>query len=303
MWRTLVSSAVLLGVWALGWPRAAFGDGGVFITEVAEVTQESAASEGLVSSNGQRAAFVQWSPGADWELYVEPGTLRAAGAAWVLPLPVVPEVSAASAAFIDELDAATLPVITETVRYEVETSGWGCGIEGDTTEESGVETSEAAAVPPVTVWGAGRLGDAGYEILSALDPGSLEEWLATHGYVVPDGLGERARPYVEDGYVFVAVHLVRADGAPEHLPTFRFRLPGRETIEYPLRLTALSVGHVPGVLPMGRDAAGCGPDVPRRQLLALARRLPRSGLRVGSHPRVRSRASRHLRGAVGRGPG
>jgi len=244
-----VSSAVLFATLALAAARPARADGGIVIVEEAHVTQQGAAREGLVSSNGQRAAFVRWPDSDAWELYIDPGTLAAEGAAWILPLPVLPEVSAASPAFLEELDAATRPVVIDIVHYIRHEYPGGCsgGCLGGDGAGGGADSyddqQEGDALPTVVQWGQGRVGGAGYEVLSATDPVELTSWLAKHGYVVPDELAELARPYVEAGSYFVVVRLVRAAGDPERLPTFRFRLAGVDRLEYPLRLTALSMGE------------------------------------------------------------
>ncbi len=242
-------------IWMSAFPLRVLADGGLMVRIRHESdTQSEAARDGLVSSNGQRAALVELNEGG-WDLYVEPGDLRAEGAAWILPLPVLPEVSAASSAFLDELDAATEPLLVEHIERTVYSSyeEWGacaanigaCGSSGGGSEgDDGLVdgTSSGPADSGVTVWGEGRLDGLGYEIVSSEDAGALAEWLETNGYAVAEGLAERIGPYVDDGYYFVATRFERDTTATTRLPTMRFRLADAELPEYPMRLTTLSMG-------------------------------------------------------------
>jgi hypothetical protein len=236
-------------------------DGGLIVEEVYTeehpgATQESAALDGSVDSSGQRAVLWLNDDGC-WDMYLDPGTIDTAGAAWVLPLPVNPVVEPASPDFIDELDAATLPLlITEhitVVTYytssgESDGHGFGCASSatlsgGDFAGEETIDDGEdhEAVEPPVQVWQRGRLGDVGYEVVTSDDPSALEIWLGENGYVVPHDLDEHLAEYVaEDSYFFVA-RIVNEAEERGHLPVFRFTLCGVDSPSYPMRLSRLSV--------------------------------------------------------------
>ena len=261
MRRARTGSLLLLA--AVLAPRAAAADGGFFITEVesqtvVEGSQAEAASLGLVSSSGQRGVLWQRADGC-WDLYIDPGTVALEGAAWIVPVPVVPEVAAADAAFVDELDAATTPVfvtqertiVTQYRVYSEGGGGWGCMgaavlSDGDrTVEGSEIEEGEeqgSAPDPSVTLWGSGRLGSLDYEIVSAAEATELEGWLEDNGYVVPDTIRPAVEHYVADGYVFFAARVVRDPDGPIQVPVVRFGLCDASP-SYPVRLSAVSVAE------------------------------------------------------------
>ena len=231
--RKVERLGVVVLIAGLLWRATALADGGVIIEEdLGQMTQEEAAEAELVSSNGQRALLVRWPGDEQWELFVEPGRLLADGAVWLLPLPGIPEVSAASSEFLEQLDAVTFPVFKETVHYRRTTySSGSCAFSfgggAAELEETG-SSSQSETVADVAILGEGRLGAVGYEVLSVTDANELEHWLAEQGYVVPDGLAGLAAPYVDRGYSFFAARLVRSDVDPELLPAFRF--PSRQPV-------------------------------------------------------------------------
>jgi hypothetical protein len=246
-------------------PSLARADGGLIIeesySETTGETQTSAALEGLVNSSGQRAVIWLSDDGC-WDLIVDPGTITVEGAAWVLPLPVNPTVYEASPEFIDELDAATSPLLitrrrTEVTYYEISSSddggGFGCSRVpgdaeyGDIGNEIGSETTDEReevepVEPSVRVWQQGRLGAVDYEVVTSEDATQLESWLVANGYVVPEDLDEHMSVYVEEGaYFFVARLINDEEGQQANLPVFRFTLCGADQPSYPMRLSRLSV--------------------------------------------------------------
>jgi len=236
----------------------AYADGGLFIwTEETEISQETAVADGKLSSSGQRAVFVK-SGDDGWTLYLQPGTMSVNGAAWVLPLPVKPEVSAATPDFLDQLEFATAPVFEtkwEITYYCPDNSGGGGGcwpmLGGASSGDDSVKlargnvtesemTEDVGITPGVMVWGAGTAGDYEYEILSAQDGDQLQEWLKTNGYAVPSNLGTMAKPYVDNAYFFFAAKFSREGEDPENLSVVRFELKGVDMPEYPVMLTPVS---------------------------------------------------------------
>jgi len=234
----------------------ALADGGLFIwNEETSTSQEAAVSGGMLSSNGQRGLFVEKEDG--WDLYLQPGALSVEGAAWILPLPVIPVVHEADTSFMDQIEFATSPVFTtelERIYYCPEShgdDGGGCspslfkggGAAGDATGNgtSGSDTSdETRLTQGVVKWGAGTVGDYEYEILTAEQGANLQAWLELNGYAVPDDLGKIVAPYIDDEYFFFAAKFVREEGDPENLSVVRFELKGLDDPEYPVMLTPVS---------------------------------------------------------------
>ncbi len=261
MAKRIISLGFLVLWLAAGSARA---DGGLIIEERYTEehpgeTQETAALDGRVNSSGQRAVLWMdddWC----WDLIIDPGTIEVGGAAWVLPLPVNPSVAPASPEFIDELDAATLPLLitehrTVITYYSTHSSGGGGGIgcigstgdmaaEGDGGVRDETESTEEegeAVEPPVQVWQTGRLGAVDYEVITSEDPEELARWLQDNGYVVPADLSEHISEYVSEGFFFFVARIVNDVADQSHLPVFRFNLCGMAHPSYPMRLTRLSV--------------------------------------------------------------
>lgn len=262
---SVMSLVILLGLLACSQP--VWADGGFIVTrevldtEVVEgETQADAALYGYVSSSNQRA--VLWLSGDGcWDMFVDPGTIEVSNAAWVLPLPAAPDVNPASSDFIDELDAATLPVlVTENRRivtrvsydYDSSESG-GCGfggmasdgysnrsVEGSDTNDEGSESE--GVEPAVQVWDRGRIGSVTYEVVTSDDPQNLQNWLAENDYVLPSGLDGLLEEYVALGYFFFVAKLEREPGSPPHVPVFRFSLCDTDPT-YPMKLSTLSVAQ------------------------------------------------------------
>ena len=224
----------------------AWADGGFFIDTLASETQEEAAADGLLSSSGQRA--VLWRTNETcWDLYVEPGTVNTADVAWVLPLPVNPDVAEASEAFIDQLDAATTPIFSTTREYlRMEYGGESdsfCGCAGDEAG-AGDMTSVGTASEveaQVTVWGQGRIGTLEYEVLTTETATALQDWLTLHQYVVPTELATTIEPYVADGYFFFVAKVSRQEADAANVSVARFTLCGDTNLWYPVRLSAYSI--------------------------------------------------------------
>jgi hypothetical protein len=150
----------------------------------------------------------------------------AASAAWVVPLPSLPEVKAASPLWFSLLNYRTRPEIEfheeiVYVRGEVEK-----GIE----KEAGVELLSREQVGVYDV-----------SILSADEPGALLEWLNEHGYAFPEEGGPLLDAYVkEGGWYFVAARVIPGESAyfEGDVQPLWFSFDAEQPI-YPMRLTAL----------------------------------------------------------------
>ena len=87
-----------------------------------------------------------------------------------------------------------------------------------------------------------HLGPFDVARLTATDPGALADWLDENGFQLPDRLDNALRPYVDQGWEYVAIRLAPADadsvlgGAldPLHL-TF-----ASDRLVYPMRLSKLA---------------------------------------------------------------
>ncbi|MDX9719676.1 MAG: DUF2330 domain-containing protein [Myxococcota bacterium] len=244
-----------------------WADGGILVSvrDIVVTDQQSAVEQGLVSSDGQRAVFWRAAAGT-WELCIDPGRSAVDGAAWILPLPTLPEVSQIDTLFFDQLDAATSPVLETTTITKTTTTVYdydygsdrffdcGCSDMEDRgngrpvgTEESSSESQDSSTLPPpVIVWGNGTLGRIEYELISASSATALQEWLQANDYAVPETLASIAESYVAvDSYFFAAKFARSAKAAEaqraEPIPAVCFALGEQVSPTYPMRLTKLSV--------------------------------------------------------------
>lgn len=249
-------------------PARSWADGGLIISEEVSVeevpggTQAEAALSGMVSSTDQRAVFWLDEDDGCWDMFVDPGTIEVSGAAWIMPLPVRPRtIESASAEFIDQLDAATMPLLLTTYTRIIEhyryvdsgggSSGIGCMGSADLAngEEEVYDGSETVdegsdsdvVEPPVDVWARGRLGSVEYEVIEADEAAALMIWLEDNGYVVPEGIEPLLGEYVAEGQLFFVARLSREPGDGEGVPVFRFELCDLVMPDYPIRLSQMSV--------------------------------------------------------------
>jgi len=218
----------------------ALADGGLVVTSYAATTQAEAVANGLVSSSGQRAVLWKMSTGG-WQLIIDPGTIDAEDAAWILPLPEVPVVSEASADFLDELDAVTLPLLVTETEVDAPSVSPGCTMGCAGAAGDGGVYGVDKPTDDVTIWGTGRLGLLAFDIVSATDSDSLHDWLVENGYLIPEDLQAAISPYVDDEFYFFVARFERRPDDPSHVPVVRFTLADTLTPRFPLRLSRWSV--------------------------------------------------------------
>jgi hypothetical protein len=234
---------VLLGAClAVAVPASACGCGAYIPREGdAHVTQERA----LVRWDGTTEDIVM-------ALSVE-GSSREA--AWILPVPTEADVSLADARLFDALQEFTKPEVrVERIRME-----------------DGATGGAPPGSPPVTLLERQQLGPFDVSTLAATDANALSEWLATNGYRFPELMADALTPYVEEGWVYVAVRLTPGEGTDltGTLDPLRVTFPS-DRIVYPMRLSALAHSSLPVFLyvlaehrvePPPVDLVATGPEV------------------------------------------
>ena len=151
--------------------------------------------------------------------------------AWVLPLPSVP---LEEPVLLEEGDALFEYLYYHSMPREKEAhdmfSGpwaWACGDMGGEGMEDGVALLGSAVV-----------GDLLIETLKAQQADALAQWLADNGYRVPEDLDELAKPYVEEGWVFLAMKLTAeaAEAESRRLHVLHLKWSGDKPV-YPMRMT------------------------------------------------------------------
>ncbi|MFJ8078537.1 DUF2330 domain-containing protein [Streptomyces sp. NPDC096176] len=224
----------------------------------------------------------------DWDGRTEQIVMRftvasdAPDAAWIMPVPTRAEVELADDALFDELVRITAP--EQRTRHYFWPRGGDWPFD-DVDGAAGAAPGAGADGSGVGVVGRERLGDFDVARLTATDPDALGDWLDENGFELPEGLGEDLRPYVDQGWEYVAVRLApREKGAV---------LTG--TLD-PLRLSFTSDRLV---YPMRLSRRAKTPQALGLFVLAQHRMEPRDTI-GGSEPEVTFAGKVEPHGAVGR---
>ncbi len=145
----------------------------------------SDAVDSTVAADAQRVLAV-WGE-KNVSMWVQVRAAGDAGYAWVLPVPVDPEVALGDDAIFDALEGLTAPVFEVAAEPS---SGGGCG-----SSKAGV-TGDASADGVEWLQG-GTLGDLSYDVLAASDAQKMVDWLEDNAYVVPEGTADALQPYAD----------------------------------------------------------------------------------------------------------
>lgn len=182
------------------------------------------------------------------------------GSTLLMPTPSVPEVSAADAGTLREIQVATAP------REEIELDLWGSnpfGLAG-----SGADGGAPTSAPEVTVHEQSRVGDYEVAVLGGEAEG-VRDWLAGNGYELPEPVSALLDPYAEEGWTFTAVRYAEDAELSGEVEPLRFDFASEELV-YPVRFsqaaTSPQVLHlfVLGEEPMGRiDSSAAEQEVER----------------------------------------
>jgi len=236
---------VLFALAAL-WAASAHADGMIWLEKTAVDAGFESAD---VLPDAQRAIF-QFVPedplGLDgtWELTIQPRFLRPkAGAVWVVPFPVCPEVREADSSFLDELDLLTEPVFVEGCVQDCQCPQKGGCFFAGAAEGDGRSSVvlDPRGAPDVAVWQAGNLGPLDFVVLSAESGGDVVQWLGENGYVIEPGVESFVLSGENEGLCYFVARLPEPAVDDEVLPAVTFGLKGLSDPVYPLRLTRLGM--------------------------------------------------------------
>jgi hypothetical protein len=221
--RCFLSLAATLVLLVTGAPQPVGADGGVITIEREEVEMPS-----------QKAILVYDEKSGHEDLILSVELLGGSEAAWVVPVPSLPEVKAAAPHWFEQLSELTAPRI-EYRDLEVVNGRW----------EDGVcvirETVAETVVEPVELLSREQVGIYDVSILSADEPGALLDWLNENGYAFPEEGGPLLDAYVEEGgWYFVAARVLPGESATLEgdVQPLWFSFDAERPV-YPMRLTAL----------------------------------------------------------------
>ncbi|CAM3512068.1 DUF2330 domain-containing protein [Occultella aeris] len=187
------------------------------------------AADGYEVAVNREVAAIAWD-GETERILLEMDVLTdAPDAALLIPTPAPAEVALGDSEMFDELLDVIAPEVEVTYTWWPEASfGDGAGAApGAAAPDLGVDVLETVDLGPLEA-----------SVLSADDADGLAQWLDEHGYVMQDGLATALRPYITEGWYYVAMRLTTdaADLSGELQPvdlTF-----ASESLIYPMRLSA-----------------------------------------------------------------
>jgi len=187
--------------------------------------------EGDVEMPAQKAIIVYDSEADHEDLILSIKLLsESPEAAWVVPVPSLPEVRPASTDWFVQLSDLTQPLEYVSTSPLCCTCGGAMG-----TEPVGVEVVERE-----------RVGLYDVSTLSANDPAALLEWLDENGYAFPEEGGSILEFYVQEGgWYFVAARVLpeEVEGLDGDVHPLWLSFDAQEPV-YPMRLTALVGGTI-----------------------------------------------------------
>lgn len=151
--------------------------------------------------------------------------------AWVVPVPSVPELFLSTDSLFSVLDERVGP------RFDIREDRSSCtsGDERSYAVDAVYSASESGGVNVVST---GQVGPYDTVVLQATDAFALSEWLAGHGFDLPDGVDEALTPYLAEGQYLVALRLSKDRSSGEIAPIgLRW---SASSVMVPIRLTSIA---------------------------------------------------------------
>lgn len=169
--------------------------------------------------------------------------------AWVIPVPVEPELSVGSQVLFTNLLNGTVPTFTTTTSFEFcggngssSSSGFGCGM-SSSNDSAGTSSYGPQGGPPKsnapTIVGRAAVGNFEALTLAPVDTQGMLDWLTQNGY---DTDAQDAEPilkdYIDRKFKFVALKL-QPDAGVDEIHPIVVRYQGTEPC-VPLKLTSIA---------------------------------------------------------------
>ncbi|TDE98935.1 DUF2330 domain-containing protein [Occultella glacieicola] len=187
------------------------------------------AADGYEVAVNREVATIAWD-GETERILLEMDVLTdAPDAALLIPTPAPAEVALGDAEMFDELLEVIAPEVEVDYTWwpDVELGDGAGGAPEGAPPSLGVDVLETVDLGPLEA-----------SVLAADDADGLAQWLDEHGYVMQDGLATALRPYITEGWYYVAMRLTTdaADLTGELQPV-DLTFPS-ESLIYPMRLSA-----------------------------------------------------------------
>lgn len=220
-----------------GWARVAVGSALVASALVAAPGAMACACGGMVGPDGydqrmeRETAVLHWD-GTRETVHLQLQTRSSAtDAGLLLPTPHPAEVVLGEEELFTDLEAASRPRWEERQHLFGPPALFADELDG-----------AAGGAPPgadggVQVLSTEDLGPLEATVLTADDPGALDEWLAEHEFVMSEEFESVVTPYIEDDWAFVAVRLTTEGQALDgDLPPLQVTFDAEELV-YPMRMS------------------------------------------------------------------
>ncbi|MEV5610428.1 DUF2330 domain-containing protein [Streptomyces sp. NPDC052225] len=200
----------------------------------------------MVPREGQRISVGQETSAVRWDGRTEQIVMRLSvrgdgrDVAWIMPVPHRASVELGDRELFTALDRATAPEWRTRHHFWPRGDDWP--FDGASGDGAAAKAPGPGAEAGVNVVGRETLGPFDVARLTATDPDDLANWLKRNGFRLPSRLDKALRPYVDQGWEYVAIRLApKESGAtlggeldPLHL-TF-----ASDRLVYPMRLSQLA---------------------------------------------------------------
>ncbi len=171
----------------------------------------------------EEVAAIAWDGQTERMILSLAALSQANEAALLLPTPAPATVQLAEEGMFDELDDLTSPEV------EVEYYWWPR--DRDTSMDGGGAPGGVSVLETVD------LGPVEATVLDASNPDDLAQWLEEHDYVMDDSLAQAVRPYVTEGWYYVAVRLTAPGNLTGTIPPLDISFESSSMV-YPMRMSA-----------------------------------------------------------------
>jgi uncharacterized membrane protein len=157
-----------------------------------------------LSSDAQRALLI-WNDGQETLHLKSSYSGPAAGFAWIIPVPNLPQVKRSNWSIFSQAEKATRPRLTVITGYRFGPKGLSIGCSAPESEPK--KQTPATAVRQLQSL---NIRELHIEIVAAADSGGFIRWLHDHQYAVPEKADPILQRYIEADFYFIVVKISKS---------------------------------------------------------------------------------------------